>query len=868
MAAACTLSCAEQHGLVLSVRARSGQPRVETYDIRIKDIAGNALVLERLGEKIDAGRDISQEGQELRIAIELGGPGNYLVHIVASPGGAAPLRQFALMDFAVQGLTERSMELLLLVRDLDGDGLPACGPPSWLQCGLVSCRFLDCDDTDGEVHPFATERCGNSKDDDCSAGCDAAPGEGDAPCVDADGDGVPSDRDCDDSDPCRSPDIPEARNLCGHKAADWDSAATKACRDKLGGGYKPPLCGDKLDNDCDTLDAPCFVDEDCDGYAPPDDCDDTDAKVNSAAVEACDGLDNNCNGVKDEGCLPCDVDGDQHALENTSDPGCPFPADDPDDYDAGIHPGTTASDGGKEGGTVNGALRGLCGQSAEKNGAAARDVDHDGDGLAARDDGCPTTTCDGDGDGFEGSQCSPPASLLDCNDADAKVFPGAPDLCGDGIAQSCVTDGACTCDKDGDGYCPPGGASVAGDCDDNDKDIHPWALERCDKKDNDCDGLVDEGNPGADGAPISTATMLCNDDDDGKCGPLAGVCVCSPVKPNSTRDEGNRTACTGEDLTLAASPRCFGATQPQTERCDTDDWSCDSSPYTAGEIFVGKGGTCGTDTGACVAGTVEGCDPAAKSADPKIVDVLQRAGLSFSGQWICSKETRLPSAELCNGLDDDCDGFRAKSEVSGTDPGWPELDEADLDKDGYLACTGCDVAGLPPPLKGCGDCDDDRATAYPGAPELCNGKDDNCQAGVTDDGKDECAGTTCCTQQSACRDLKTDLKNCGACGAACPAASADACQGGECTCGGAPCVAPECQQASCTSGSCDVTDLPAKSPCQDGLCYNGSCCKGCWDDKNSCKDGTADKLCGIGGVSCVDCTGLPGSQTCNNHACN
>jgi hypothetical protein len=59
-------------------------------------------------------------------------------------------------------------------------------------------------------------------------------------------------------------------------------------------------------------------------------------------------------------------------------------------------------------------------------------------------------------------------------------------------------------DGDGDGFgspssqveaceAPPGHVEAAGDCDDGDGGVSPSALERCDARDNDCSGLVDDG---------------------------------------------------------------------------------------------------------------------------------------------------------------------------------------------------------------------------------------------------------------------------------------------------------------------------------------------------------------------------------------
>ncbi len=137
-------------------------------------------------------------------------------------------------------------------------------------------------------------------------------------------------------------------------------------------------------------------------------------------------------------------------------------------------------------------------------------IDNDGNGLTDAADpnavGCSVTTVctDVDGDGYstDGGSCGP----LDCDDNDYAVNPGASEVCGDGIDNNCngSIDTAdlnavgcmvgCT-DQDGDAFSPDGGSCGPIDCNDNDPEINPGALEICnDGSDNNCNNKTDSAD--------------------------------------------------------------------------------------------------------------------------------------------------------------------------------------------------------------------------------------------------------------------------------------------------------------------------------------------------------------------------------------
>src|SRR5262249_8763808 len=146
--------------------------------------------------------------------------------------------------------------------------------------------------------------------------------------------------------------------------------------------------------------------------------------------------------------------------------------------------------------------------------------------------------------------------------------------------------------------------------------------------------------------------------------------------------------------------KCFGAGQPQPQSCDPTnpkDDDCDGRVDAPdGKNLAALGMACGVSVGQCRAGTVTACDMTK-------VNCFEAFGRIPATQtwYICSTDAVCPIAELCNGLDDDCDGALAGSALPPL-PGLPTTDERDHDSDKYIACGPC--AGTQAVgLLGCGD---------------------------------------------------------------------------------------------------------------------------------------------------------------------
>jgi hypothetical protein len=435
------------------------------------------------------------------------------------------------------------------------------------------------------------------------------------------------------------------------------------------------------DTDTDTDTDASGGDADGDGALPAIDCDDADPLRFPGAIEACNGVDDDCDGEVDEGAEVTgwvDADGDGYGAGEPM-AGCELPAayannaDDCDDADADVFPG-----------------------AAEPDCTDPVDYDCDGDVAFADLDGDGTAACE------------------DCDDEDDAAFPGASETC-DGVDNDCngaTDDGVTTTwhgDADADGYggarfldeacdAPLGFVADGTDCDDLDADVFPGAVERCDEEDDDCDGTMDED-------AVDAPTWYADGDGDGRGDAASVATVCdAPVGYVATGDDCDDAA---SDVFPDAPEACDGVDHD----CDgavNEDASEDAATWYADVDGDGFGGS-GFSTTACVA-------PTGFLAAPNDCDDLDSD--TFPG-----------ATESCDGDDDDCDGATDEAGATGETTWY-----ADTDGDTYGNVMSTASACLRPVgyVARALDCDDTRATANPSGAETCNDRDDDCD-GSTDE---------------------------------------------------------------------------------------------------------------------------------------
>ncbi len=520
-------------------------------------------------------------------------------------------------------------------------------------------------------------------------------------------------------------------------------------------------------------------DEDGDGYATDQDCNDEDPATYPGGLEVCDGIDNNCDGVADEGVQDTvfpDADGDGFGdpalgelacgpgdgfVTNDNDcddanpdawPGAPELCDAVDnDCDGDVDDGAgfyafADADGDGFGDAAAGrwACEGEPGVSADNTdcddgdaavfpgaGEVCNAVDDDCDGTV--DEGVTQTyfaDVDGDtwGDGAAPVEaCARPDGTAeragDCDDSDFDFFPGAPETdCADPNDYNC--DGSVAyADADADGF------AACRECDDGDAAVFPGAGEVCNGLDDDCDGLTDDGDPGVD---LGTAGEWYTDADGDGFGDAESSTIACDAPVGTVADD---TDC--DDLVDTTFP---GA----DEVCNGADDDCDTLVDGAdGDVDLSTGGVFYPDSDGDGFGVPGGALSACTRPSGYAVlatDCDDGNGSVFPGAF-----------EVCNSIDDDCDALVDDAD-SGRTGG--TVFYRDADGDGYgvvgTTVTACvapaGYVALP------GDCNDGAATVRPFATEACNAVDDDCD-GSTDEGV---LGTGASCAAIDCTAIKAD----------------------------------------------------------------------------------------------------------------
>ena len=168
--------------------------------------------------------------------------------------------------------------------------------------------------------------------------------------------------------------------------------------------------------------------------------------------------------------------------------------------------------------------------------------------------------------------------------------------------------------------------------------IFPTMTEQCNGIDDDCDGLIDEPED----LPAPPSDL---------CRSTPGT-PCAGVTPTCTARAGVTTWFCNYGAGVEFDPIVPNGIVLEETRCDGQDGDCDGL---RDEAFADLNGTCDNSArGACRDGGVVRCDPA---------DVTQTVcDLSVAP----NPAVGAPSAELCNGVDDNCDGT-----VDNSDPSDP-----------------------------------------------------------------------------------------------------------------------------------------------------------------------------------------------------
>ncbi len=514
-----------------------------------------------------------------------------------------------------------------------------------------------------------------------------------------------------------------------------------------------------------------------------------------AGVEACDGLDNDCNGQVDDdlptlscgvgACqvnAPSCVNGEAAACTpgSPSEEACDGVDNDCDGQtDEGNPGGGQACNSGLPGACSGGATlcaagQVVCAQTIQATAEVCDGLDNDCDGQT--DEGNPGGgqacntglhgVCSGGG-----TICS--AGQLSCNQtlqATAEVCDGIDNDC-DGMVDEGNPGGGGACVTGQPGVCSAGTQACVGGAIVCFQNIQS-SVESCDGADNDCDGTVDETCGCADGA-----TQPCYGGPDG----TQGVGLCKA---------GVQTCAAG------VFGACVGAVTPGAEACDGADNDCDGQTDEGlGTVSCGVG-ACAVTVPACANGQPNACTPG------------------------------VASAEICDGLDNDCNGQsddNVPSQACNTGL-------QGVCSDGATACVGAALICV-------------QTTPAAGVEDCANALDDTCNGVVNE-------GCVCVpSSTAACYDGPANTNGVGLCHAGTKTCNVAGTAYGACTGQVTPAGSESCGTVGDDDCDGQTNEGCVCVPFASTSCYDGPAGTA---GVGLCKNGT--KTCNAAGTAYGACT--------------